>query len=524
MYEKFLEVFYSLCKMSSNNPSLASRSLSAVKWNYIGVVVRIAMQLAVQITLARMLGPNAMGVFAVAFLLIGIGSILVEMGLGAALVQQDSISDNDVRSVFTWTLLAGGGAVVFVFASAEHVAVLFNDPEIAAVLRGITPVFLLQALSVVPMSLLRRELKFKEIQFIQLGSYFFGFLVVGVGAGLAGFGIWSLVAAWVAQFSVLVIVSFSLVRLPKRPILFSKNRFFQFGSRVTLTNLANWIVENVDNFLVGKLFGAKSLGLYSVSYNLVRTPANHLVVTLQGVLFPASARAQSNSQSLKRVYLLVASAVALVSIPAFSGLAVVAETVVDALFGDQWFEAASVLVPLSLAMIPHTLMAIAGPILWGKGKVGDELVVQVLVAALLIVAIWCASSYSVFLMAWMVLLVYWIRFAAITMALMRRISVSFRELILSLKGGALVALAISLVLICTEIGLGGLPSLYRLVVQALLASFVFFMLIFFFPRTLLSLDLLLLSRGVFDKYPQLKKNIFLRRLCESVPDVKDFFL
>lgn len=45
--------------MSSNSPSLLHRSLHALKWNYLGTLVRIATQFILGIVLARLLGGSA---------------------------------------------------------------------------------------------------------------------------------------------------------------------------------------------------------------------------------------------------------------------------------------------------------------------------------------------------------------------------------------------------------------------------------------------------------------------------------
>jgi len=65
--------------------TLTAKSLRALKWNYLGTVARVVLQFGSQIALARLVGPDATGVFAYAFLTVGLCALVVEMGLGAAL-------------------------------------------------------------------------------------------------------------------------------------------------------------------------------------------------------------------------------------------------------------------------------------------------------------------------------------------------------------------------------------------------------------------------------------------------------
>src|SRR5687767_10017370 len=142
--------------MSASNASLTDRSVSAVKWSYLGVAARVAVQVVVQIALARLLGPDILGLFALVFIVIGVGSIVVDLGLGAALVQEPSLSEDDVRWVFTRAVLAGLGIAGLTFIAAPLVAQLFGEPRMIEVLRGIAPVFVLHALALTPLSLLKR--------------------------------------------------------------------------------------------------------------------------------------------------------------------------------------------------------------------------------------------------------------------------------------------------------------------------------------------------------------------------------
>lgn len=503
---------------TSNPTSLTDRSLAAVKWNYLGVIARIASQLVAQIVLARLLGPEAFGLFAVAFIVVGVGNILVEMGLGTALVQKRELTDEDVRFAFTWVVLAGLVMAALVFLLSETIASFFNDPRVAEVTRGLTPVFILQALAVVPLSLLKRELAFKAVQGVMIASYLIGFLLVGVGAALLGAGVWSLVAAWIAQTLVSAIIFNIIKRHPKKPLLNMRAKALQgFGARVLFTNIANWAIENVDNLLVGKLFGPAALGLYSVSYNLVRTPANHLVVTLQTVLFPASARSQDNHEGLRRAYLTVVAGVALMAVPIFGGVAAVSGTVVEALFGDKWLAAAPILLPLALAMILHALMAVSGPVLWGKGAAGAELKVQFWVALALVAALLIASRYSMVAVAWAVCAVYAVRLLWLTAVLMLHIQLPYARLMHSLRGGLIAGLLTTGTLLLLDSHISLMAATARLSLEMLAAGFVLALFIFGLPGIALSNELASLAQRMLSKFPVPGLGSWLGRVCATHP-------
>lgn len=506
--------------MSASKISVTDRSLAAIKWNYLGVVARIASQLVAQIALARLLGPEAFGLFAMAFIVVGAGNILVELGLGSALVQKKQVTDEDVRFVLTWVVVAGLVMATLVYQLSETIAAYFHDPRVAEVTRSLTPIFILQALAVVPLSLLKRELAFKAVQGAQIVSYLIGFLLVGIGAALLGAGVWSLVVASIAQTLSSAIIFNVIRRHPMKPLFYMRDQALRgFGARVLLTNIANWAIENVDNLLIGKIFGVTALGLYSASYNLVRTPANHLVVTLQTVLFPASARAQDNLGGLRRAYLTVMAGVALIAVPMFGGAAAVSGTVVEALFGNKWIGAAPVLLPLALAMILHALMAVAGPVLWGKGAAGSELKVQFWVALAFVAALLVAARYSMVVVAWAVCVVYAMRLVGMTNAIMRHIHLPLLMVLRALRGGVLVGAVIVALLLLTDAVLSDHGAGFRLVLELAIAGLALLLFVLGLPGLALSAELLWVVQRLLIGMPRLAQSVWLRRLGAMPPPV-----
>lgn len=290
----------------------------------------------------------------------------------------------------------------------------------------------------------------------------------------------------------------------------------KFGVRVLFTNMANWVIENVDNLLVGKVFGPTALGLYSVSYNLVRTPANHLVVTLQTVLFPVSARAQDNPGSLRRAYLIVVAGVALVAFPVFAGIATVTDTLIAALFGQQWAAAGSVLLPLSLSMMLHAVMAVAGPVLWGKGAAGAEMRVQFWVGIAFVAALLVASRYSVTAMAWAVCGVYGLRVVGMTAALMRHIELSVSALFGALRGGLLAAMLVVFALLVVDRAFHVWAPMPRLAVEIALSGILLSGFVMALPRLALSNDLLGVTQKLLSRTP-LGSTFWVRRIQSIQP-------
>ena len=421
---------------------MTERSLRAVKWNYLGTVGRVLAQFVSLVVLARLLGPEPTGLFGYALLLISFVCLATEMGLSAALVQAATLSRAELGSALSRLFLVAVIASGLLFVLAEWVATsLFHAPKATLVLQAIAPSLLVNALSIPPAAMLRRKLQFRALTLISLSSYVVGYTFVGIGVAIAGGGVWSLVAAWYVQ-NVVACIAMNLVARDSlawgNPLRLEK--LGGFGVIIMVTYLINWVVDNATHFVVGRAFGPASLGAFTVANNLVRTPAGHLVTNLQTVLFPVSARAQDNPAALRRAYLTTLSGVGFVAIPLFGGAAVVSPLIVEVMLGTKWAIAQPLLAPLALAMVPHSLMAIAGPILGGKGEPLAELVVQTATATILVIALFISSTLSLAVMAWVLCGIFLLRFLGMTYALARRIGVSVADIMRALRGGLLLGM------------------------------------------------------------------------------------
>jgi O-antigen/teichoic acid export membrane protein len=272
----------------------------------------------------------------------------------------------------------------------------------------------------------------------------------------------------------------------------------------------NWTIENFDRLIIGKVIGAFGLGLYSVSYNLVRTPANHLVTSIQTVLFPAASRAQDDLVRLKRAYLSVVAAITVTTLPMFSTIALVSETLVSAMFGAAWSGAAPLITPLALAMAAHSLMAVAGPILAGRGQPGVELKIQFWTAIVFAVVLYKASELSIGAAAWTVAVVYLFRALWMTISLLGSLDISFSEFLKAARGAVLLTtiVAPATFLLDFNLPLETMSPTHRLALDMAFSVLLCAVSLYSMPRYILSSDL----------------NVLINRIGSSSQFYKSFFL
>lgn len=428
---------------SSETPpsGLARRSIGALKWNYLGMGIKVLSQLVIGIVLARLLGPEPFGLIAIAWLMLGLGNLIADSGLSVALIQKPDISPRDIRYVFSLQILIGILLTLLSVAFAPVIATFFDRPDAAMVLRWMSLLFLVQAFGQTASALLRRDLDHKRVQLIQVATYLLAYLLLGLPLAYSDWGVWALVIAQLTQATLFSLAAYLSMRHPLMPALHADQPgLFRFGTKVLGSNLTSWGISNFDSAIIGRMLGVTDLGLYNRSMNLLASPMNAVVTTLQGVLLPLYSRLQHRQGAVRDTYLATLCLMSALLAPAFAAVAVMPETTVLAVYGLAWQSAAVLITPLALAMPVNAALALGGPLMQGLGHAGLEAVSQGIGLLVLIVGVIAAASVSLEAAAWVVLAVYCLRAWLVTRLAAGLVAIPASAILRALAGPAVLAM------------------------------------------------------------------------------------
>lgn len=478
--------------------------MSAVMWGAGGTLTRVTLQFCVQVMMARILGPEPYGIFAIGAIVVSFSGYFSDIGIAYGLIQKREILDEDVRFVVTWQLLIGSMVTFGVYQGSEQVAAFFREDASGIVVKVLAVICLLNALAAPSLNLLKRDLDFRRIQIAQSASYVVGYVLCGIPLALAGAQVWALVAAWIVQASVSLVLLYGAVRHSLRPLVWcvDARRLAAYGLTVLATNLTNWMINNVDRVIVGRIFSGRDIGLYVTSYNTLFNPTISVLGIVQPVFFSASARISEDRPRVEAAYRSLLAAVSLFMLPVFAGLSVVSGTFVVALYGPEWANAGAVLQPLALAMPFFLIWGLTTPILWTGGYLLREFLAQIPVAALWIVACWFAARHSLSAVAWTVLMLFAVRCAVIVGAAVRSLALDVWTIWRAIRGGVVVATCVSCALSVVDLAFSQsqVAPLGRLVVEIAFAAVLLALLIRLLPKVV-SPDLIPLIERVAARLP-----------------------
>jgi O-antigen/teichoic acid export membrane protein len=354
--ERFLKLTALDCGSELKNRSVRGAAVLIVAEG-VDFVLRIA-----SITiLARLLVPEYFGLLGMVTVITAIAERFKDFGLSMATVQRETISHEEISTLFWINAGVGVAIASVVIAAAYPLAAFYNDARLAPITLAIAVTFIFSGLTTQHQALLRRQMKFPQTAAIQIGSNALS-IVIAIALAVAGAGYWALVAREVFR-SVLAAAGtwMCFPWIPGAPTRKAKvGSMLRFGGDLSVFNFAYFFSSSVDHILIGKFFGAAALGIYRQGVQLVLMPTNQLVYPVTTIGESVLSRLQGDPDKYRRFYCKLQIALSTVTMPLALVLAMYAEEIVLVLLGKQWLAATNIFRILAIASFMKPAISTSG--------------------------------------------------------------------------------------------------------------------------------------------------------------------
>ena len=315
---------------------------TSLKWQSVNVTTQVILQLCFIAVLARLIPTDAFGVMAIALVVVGVIEMFAQVGIGPALIQNSNVRIEHKRTAFVFSL--GLGIIFFVgtYILAPYIANFYNQPLLTDVLRWIALSFIISGASVVPRSMLIKEMRFKSLFFCSSTAMIIGNLIVGLTLAYNGAGIWAYVIALLSQNTLLSIGYWFVAPSPIGIFMNKKalREMVGYGGRSTVFNILNYSAYKIDTMVVGAATSNWTLtGLYDRSSYLMGLPVTVIGKLGDSVLFSGMSMIQDNRVKLKSTVLNAIHGVILLVLPLTALLIYRAEEFTIILLGTSYLEA-----------------------------------------------------------------------------------------------------------------------------------------------------------------------------------------
>lgn len=337
--------------------------------NFISKYSTIFIQIILNSILARLLTPDDYGIVAVVTVFTGFFTLIADMGIGPAIIQDKSLNDEDVTSIFNFTVLSGIGVTILFAVFSYPLSLFYNDSVYIPL--GIMMSFsiLFSVLNIVPNALLLKEKKFKLVGIRTI--------VITLISGII-----TIILAYLKfKYFAIVINSILIAFLTFIFNFWSSNIKFKLflnkGSLIKIRGYStyqfafsfiNYFSRNLDNLLIGKVLGQAALGFYDKAYKLMLYPVGNLTHVITPVLHPILSDYQNDKKYIYSQYKRIVKILSLLGVFITVYCFFAAEEAILIMFGEQWVNSIPTFKILSLTIWTQMIMSSSGTIFQSLGE------------------------------------------------------------------------------------------------------------------------------------------------------------
>jgi O-antigen/teichoic acid export membrane protein len=331
--------------------TLKDTTIRGLRWLALTRSVGESLALVAAVVLARLITPAEFGHAAVALVFLPLAGILTFEGFASALVQRETVEEDDRRAAMFMCLVGGATLTGLIFALTPLLWRPLFGSQTAYLIELICPILFIAALGSVSRATLLRKLDFRATSVIDTTSVVGGY-AVAVGLAIAGLGAKAIVIGALVQMTLSSLLLFSAAPAPApRWSKQSHQRIAGFGVPAALAGLVEVLFRNVDYMILAARLSAATTGIYYRAFNLGVVYQDKLSGVMVQVAYPVYSRT-SDTAELRAMHERAARVHAAIIFPMLASLIVLAPVLVPFLFGSAWEPSVG----------PTQILAIAGMI------------------------------------------------------------------------------------------------------------------------------------------------------------------
>ncbi len=348
--------------------TLKSEGIRAFLWHFSGKIGGQGIAFIASIFLSRLLEPEDFGLVAMVSVVIGMAQIFTDIGLGGALVQRRRVLPVHYSSVFYFNITLAILLTSATFFSAPLIADFYHDDRLEPLTHILSFLFVINALSSVQTTKLRKELNFTLLTQVGIIS---GLIsgVIGVSMALYGAGVWSLVIMSMSSGVIYNVLLWSASGwTPSLQFSFKALRqLWGYGSRMFIAVVIDTFVSRLDVLFIGRLSGPAVLGLFQRATGLKMMVIRYTSGPLIPVLFSVLTKIQNDIHQFQNIIIKAFGIVNFVVFLLLGGMYLVSEELIVILFSEKWLPSAEYLKIMLLSGFEVPVGAVLITVLSSRG-------------------------------------------------------------------------------------------------------------------------------------------------------------
>lgn len=327
--------------------TLSERAGRALGVNVLNTLASRLGTFAIGVALARILGPEEFGTFAVALLALLAVLSFNELGVSLAIVRWPGPPREIAPTVTTISVVTSLCICLLSLLLAPWFCAAMGAPQATDVVRLLSVTVVISGIVATPAAMLQREFRAGPRMVIdQVGNWTGA--IVSIVTAIAGMGAMSLAVGRLAgaTLSGILFLVWSPISFGFDRAIF--RRLLAFGLPLAGSSVIVFAVTFVDQFLVGAMLGPVALGFYVLAFNLSSWPVSVFSQPVRQVAPATFARLHGDPPAQRQAFVLSTGLLTAVTVPVCLVLTGAADPLVNVLYGSQWGPASQALLWLGV--------------------------------------------------------------------------------------------------------------------------------------------------------------------------------
>lgn len=376
---------------------LVAQAAKSVKWSILyNVVPRLVTPFSTMI-LAALLTPADFGLVAISTFVIAFAGILSELGLGNTVIQRQTEIEESATSSLWLSIIMSLGLYLILWVVAPQISLMYDNSRVTDVIRVAALSLPLGALTTVPKALLRRNMQFYLLFWVN-SSFLIITAVASVILAFLGFGVWAIIWGQLIGMITSSGIVWTLAKWrPKRTFNLSILRsLLGFSIWLTLSNIQKWLLLYADNAIVGLFLSMHVLGIYALGFNIATLIPAFLIAALFDVAYPAFCNLGGNRQEVGKSLIGLQRLTGALLFPIAFGISAIASPTVELLYGNKWQGLGTVISFLVIMPGLSTLWTLNESAYTSVGRPDIYTKLSALSLLLLLPLLWITAPYGLF--------------------------------------------------------------------------------------------------------------------------------
>lgn len=321
-----------------------------------------------QLLLVLFLTPADFGLVGLTYSITAVATAAVNIGLDDVILQRRHALKLWAGSLFWISLALSTGAAIVVASVSPIFAHIYDAPNIV----GLTCLIAIQmpigALSTVPATILRAQLRFSLLA-LYTGLELAAQVLMTVGLAWTGFGAWSLVLPLPVLVTVRAVIYWIIVgSTPLKPQVKRWRFLFRNASASSVTRMLVVLIAQGGYLVLGLIADKTVVGIYYFAFRLSAQPLWVLAGNFANVLFPVFTRINKDRDRQRSATLRAATNLSFLVMPLAFLQSAVAPSVMTLFFSQEWAPSIPIVQILSVGLAFDALSWIAETLLRSRGE------------------------------------------------------------------------------------------------------------------------------------------------------------